>query len=96
MTSYDENYFGVLPVFEREKTNLLAPPFETSQTSSRKRTSTVWEDFERVFVNRVWKAKCKKYAKFYSYTSNGGTDHLKRYQESHRMSDSHLQSILNV
>ena len=47
-------------------------------------------------VNEVLKAKCKKCAKLYSCASSGETDHLKRHQESHIMSDVHLQSTLNI
>ena len=46
-------------------------------------------------VDEVLKAKYKKYAKLYSYTSSRRTDYLKRHQESHIMSDAHLQSTLN-
>ena len=63
MTSYDESHFGVLPVSDREETNPVTPILsETtqSQTSSHKKTSTVWWDFERVLVDRVWKVKYKK------------------------------------
>ena len=99
MASYDDSHFGVLPIFEREETNPVAPtPSKTTQgqTSSHKKISVVWEDFERIFVDGVWKVKYKKYAKFYSCANNRRTGHLRRYQKSHRMSDSHLQSTLNV
>ena len=47
-------------------------------------------------IDRVLKAKCKKYAKLYSCAGSGGTSHLKRHQESHIISDARLQSILNI
>ena len=68
------------------------PSMETG--SSHKRTRIVWNDFERVLVYGVYKAKCKKCAKLYSCSSSGGTRYLKRHQESHRLIDSHLQSTL--
>ena len=64
--------------------------------SSRKRTSIVWNDFERVLVDGVYKAKCRKCAKLYNYSSSGETGHLKRHQESHRLIDSRLQSTLQT
>ena len=59
------------------------PSMETG--SSRKRTSAVWNDFERVLVDGVYKAKCKKYVELYSCSNSKGTGHLKRHQESHRL-----------
>ena len=99
MASYDESHFGIPPVSEGEETNPCAPsPSGTTegQASSRKRTSAVWDDFDRVMIDGVWKAKCKKCAKLYSCASTGGTGHLKRHQESHRVTSSHLQSTLNI
>ena len=106
MSSFEESQFGIPPVSEGEETNpqphvpsssRTGEPSE-GQTSSRKRTSTVWNEFDRVMVEGVWKAKCKKCAKLYSCSSSGGTGHLKRHQESHRMHDSHAQtqSSLNI
>ena len=88
-------------LFLREKKlipKFLIPlePVNRGQTSSRKRTSAVWNEFDRIMVDGVCKAKCKKCAKLYGCSSCGGTCHLKRYQESHRMHDSCLQSILNI
>ena len=56
MTSYDESYFGIFSIFEREKTNpVTSTPSKTSQgqTSSHKRTSAVWDDFKRIFIDGV-------------------------------------------
>ena len=100
MASFDESHFGIPPVSEGEETNPCVPsPSGTSegqQASSRKRTSIVWEDFDRVSVDGVLKARCKKCAKLYSCSSSHGTGHLRRHQESHRVSDSRLQSTLNI
>ena len=74
-------------------------PFEDPSMktgSSHKRTSPIWNDFERVLVDGVYKAKCRKCAKLYSYSSSEGTEHLKRHQESHRLTDSHLQRTLQT
>ena len=96
MASYDESHFGIPPISEGEETNPQVPnPSRTSepsegQTSSRKRTSAVWNKFDRIMVDGDWKVKCKKYTKLYSYSSSRGTGHLKRYQESHRLHDSRL------
>ena len=93
-----ESIPSIPPASEEEKTH-PAPsegPSVEAGSSSRKRTSVVWTDFDRVLVDGVFKAKCKKCAKLYSCASTEGTGHLKRHQESHRVSESHLQSTLNV
>ena len=106
MTSYDdESIVGAtghasisLPILEEEET-LSAPseaPSGKVESSFRKRTSTVWNDFYRVLIDEVYKAKYKKYAKLYTCANIGETNNLKRHQESHRISDSRLQSTLNI
>ena len=45
--------------------------------SFHKRTSVVWNDFERVLVDDVYKTKCRKYAKLYSCFSSRRTRYLK-------------------
>ena len=49
-----------------EKEETLSTPSEASSVEVgsffRKRTSTVWNDFDRVLVDGVYKAKCKKFA----------------------------------
>ena len=59
--------------------NTNAPSKDSSMKirSSRKRTSAVWNDFERVLVDDVYKGKYRKYVKLYSCFSFGGTEHLK-------------------
>ena len=47
--------------------------------SKRKLTSVVWNDFEKVRVDGVWKAKCNHYNKKLSATSRNGTTHLKTH-----------------
>ena len=76
--------------------NTNAPSEEPSikTRSFRKRTSVVC--FERVIVDGVYKAKCRKCAKLYSCSSSGETGHLKRHQESHRLTNSRLQSTLQT
>ena len=64
------------------------PSIETG--SSHKKISVVWNDFEIVLVDGVYKAKYRKYAKLYNYFSFSKIGHLKRIQESHRLSNSHL------
>ena len=76
--------------------NTNAPSEDSSMKirSSRKRTSAVWNDFERVLVDGIYKAKYRKCAQLYSCSNSRGTRHLKRHQESHRLTDSGLQSTL--
>lgn len=61
MASYDESHFGIPPVFEGKETNpqpqvpsssRTSEPSE-DQTSSRKRTSAVWNEFDRIMVDGV-------------------------------------------
>jgi len=47
--------------------------------SKRKLTSVVWNDFEKVRVDGVWKAKCNHCNKKLSATSRNGTTHLKTH-----------------
>jgi hypothetical protein len=47
--------------------------------SKRKLTSAVWNDFEKVHVDVIWKAKCNHYNKNLSATSRNGTTHLKTH-----------------
>ena len=101
MTSFDESHFGISLISEKEKTTIptlseINTEGQGSVSSFHKRTSTVWNNFEKVIVDEVIKVKYKKYVKLYSYASSGRTDHLKRHQESHIMSDTRLQSILNI
>ena len=63
----------------------------TVASSSRSRSSSVWEHFEKISTNNpdgtiTFKAKCKYCARLLSTASTGGTSHLKRH------SDKHLQS----
>ena len=66
-------------------------PVPTIASSSRSRSSSVWEHFEKISINNpdgtiTFKAKCKYCARLLSAASAGGISHLKRY------SDKHLQS----
>lgn len=66
-TFFNESYFGILSISEGEEINPHVSNFygiSKSQTSSRKRISTVWDDFDRVMVDGVLKVKCKKCASF--------------------------------
>jgi hypothetical protein len=47
--------------------------------SKRKLTSLVWNDFEKVCVDGVWKAKCRHCNKKLSGISKNGTTHLKTH-----------------
>jgi len=89
---------GIPPVFEKEETHptLAETASVEAGSSSRKRTSGVWTDFDRILVDGVYKAKCKKCAKLYSCASTGETGHLRRHQESHRVSESRQQSTINI
>ena len=93
--------YGILSISKEEETT-IPPPFkinmegQNSASSFHKRTSTIWNDFERVMIDEVLKIKYKKYTKLYSCAGSEKTDHLKRHQESHIMSDAHLQNILNI
>jgi hypothetical protein len=50
---------------------------DDERPSKRKLTSAVWNDFEKVCVDGVWKAKCNHCNKRLSATSRNGTTHLK-------------------
>jgi len=54
----------------------------TGTGSKRKFTSKVWNDFEKVCVDGVWKAKCNHYGKKLSAVSRNGTTHLKTHLKS--------------
>jgi hypothetical protein len=47
--------------------------------SKRKLTSAVWNDFKKVRVDGIWKAKCNHCNKKLSTTSRNGTTHLKTH-----------------
>ena len=89
MTNFDESIGDI---------NTNAPTEDPSMKtgSSHKRTSAVWNEFKRVLVDGIYKAKYRKCTKLYSCFSSGGTRHLKRHQKSHRLIDSHLQSTLQT
>ena len=89
MANFDESISDI-------NTNAPTEDLSIKTRSSRKRTSAVWNDFERVPVNSVYKAKYRKCVKLYSCSSFRGTRHLKRHQESHRLTDSRLQSTLQT
>ena len=66
-------------------------PLPTVGSSSRSRSSSVWEHFEKISINNpdgtiTFKAKYKYFAHLLSAASVGGTSHLKR------LSNKHLQS----
>ena len=76
IASFNKSHFGITLVLEREKTTVPAlsktnTEGQGSTSSSHKRTSAVWNDFERVMVDGVLKIKYKKYIKLYSCASNG-------------------------
>ena len=98
MASFGESHFGIPSIFEGEKTTVPAPNIEgqDSASSSHKRTSAVWNNFERVMVDGVLKVKYKKYTKLYSCAGSVRIYHLKRHQESYMVSDTRLQNTLNI
>ena len=101
MASYNEGHFDISSISKGEKIT-IPPSSETntegqdSASSFHKRISAVWNSFERVMADDILKVKYKKYVKLYSCANSEKTGHLKRHQESHILSDAHLQSTLNI
>ena len=68
ITDVQSDFF---PISEEEETFLTsseAPSIEVG-SASHERTSIIWNDFDRVLVDGVYKIKYKKYIKLYSCTS---------------------------
>ena len=83
--SFNDSHFGISSISKGEKTTVLAPyeiniEGQGSASSFHKKTSAVWNNFERVMVHEVLKIKYKKYIKLYIVMLVvGETDHLKRH-----------------
>lgn len=79
-----------------QPTNLAAPPSNSAAAgtedvveigddvavgSKRKLKSVVWQEFDRVKVNGVWKAKCMWCKKLLGGETRNGTNHLRGHLE---------------